>query len=348
MATLFVGLAFLAALPVLQFLSLGYLLEAGARVARSGRLRDCLIGVRPAARVGGIVFCSWLFTLPVRFIADVSFDAEIIDAGSQATKAWKVGLWAAMFAVVFHIAMACAMGGRLRHFLWPFNFIHVGLRVLRGGYYVRCRDAVWDFVMGLRLPYYLGLGVRGFIIAMAWLLIPISLLALGHAQFGLAPFLGVIGGFLLAIVLLYLPFLQMRMAVAGRVRDGFALLEARREYRRAPWAHAFAFLITLIFAVPLYLLKIEIVPREAAWLPGLVFIGFIFPARVLTGWALGRARLRDEPRHWFFRWTGRVPFLPVAGLYVLIVFFTQYTSWNGVFSLYEQHAFLVPVPFFGM
>ncbi len=34
-AVLMVGLAVLAALPVLQFLSLGYLLEAGGRVART-------------------------------------------------------------------------------------------------------------------------------------------------------------------------------------------------------------------------------------------------------------------------------------------------------------------------
>jgi hypothetical protein len=41
-------------------------------------------------------------------------------------------------------------------------------------------------------------------------------------------------------------------------------------------------------------------------------------------------------------------FIPAALFYVLIVFFTQYTSWNGVWSLYEQHAFLVPVPFLGL
>ncbi len=103
--------------------------------------------------------------------------------------------------------------------------------------------------------------------------------------------------------------------------------------------------MTLLFALPLYLLKIEMVPREATWLPGLVFIAFIFPARLLTGWALGRAGRRPQPRHWFFRWTGRLPLLPAAALYVLVVFFTQYTSWNGGWSLYEQHAFLLPVPF---
>ena len=40
--------------------------------------------------------------------------------------------------------------------------------------------------------------------------------------------------------------------------------------------------------------------------------------------------------------------LPIAGLYVFIVFFTRYTSWYGVWSLFEQHAFLVPVPFLGL
>ena len=40
--------------------------------------------------------------------------------------------------------------------------------------------------------------------------------------------------------------------------------------------------------------------------------------------------------------------LPVAAFYVLIVFFSQFTAWRGVWSLYEQHAFLLPVPFLGL
>jgi len=39
-------------------------------------------------------------------------------------------------------------------------------------------------------------------------------------------------------------------------------------------------------------------------------------------------------------------FWPAATAYVVVVFFTQFTSWNGVWSLFEQHAFLVPVPLF--
>jgi hypothetical protein len=140
----------------------------------------------------------------------------------------------------------------------------------------------------------------------------------------------------------------MRLAASNRLSAVFELSAVRADFTRAPWAFTFAFIITLLFALPLYLLKIEMVPREAAWLPSLVFIAFIFPARLLTGWALSRAARRETPRHWFFRWTGRLPLIPAAAFYVLIVFFTQYTSWNGVWSLYEQHAFLLPVPFFGM
>jgi hypothetical protein len=220
--------------------------------------------------------------------------------------------------------------------------------VLRGGYYAEARDTVWDAVVGLRLPYYFWLGFRGFLAAFAWLVLPISLIALGRVGTPAAGFAAFIGSAMLVVVMVYLPFLQARMASENRLRAAFEVLAARQEYRRAPWAFAFALFVTLLFALPLYLLKIEIVPREAAWLPSLVFIAFIYPARLLTGWALGRARWREAPRHWFFRWTGRLPFLPAAAFYVLIVFFTQYTSWNGVWSLYEQHAFLVPVPFFGL
>src|SRR3954470_10019169 len=69
------GLALLAATPVAQFLSMGYLLEAEGRVARSGRLRDGLVGVRRAARVGSMVLGAWLWLLPVRLVASLAGSA---------------------------------------------------------------------------------------------------------------------------------------------------------------------------------------------------------------------------------------------------------------------------------
>ena len=40
--------------------------------------------------------------------------------------------------------------------------------------------------------------------------------------------------------------------------------------------------------------------------------------------------------------------LPLVMIYVLIVFISQFTAWYGVWSLYEQHAFLLPAPFVGL
>ena len=126
----------------------------------------------------------------------------------------------------------------------------------------------------------------------------------------------------------------------------FEVRTVREQYQRAPVAFAFWFVITLAFAIPLYLLKIEMIPREAAWLPSLVFVAFIFPARLMTGWAVARADKALNPRFFLFRWTGRPIMFAVAAFYVLIVFFTQFTSWNGIWSLYfEQHVFQLPVPF---
>jgi hypothetical protein len=347
MAVLFVGLAALAAVPVFNLLSLGYLLESSARVARSGRLRDAFIGVRTAARLGGIVVFSWLFLLPVRFVSDLAHSAAIIDPGSRTAANWRLGVMVLVGVVFFHVLMAVARGGKMRHFLWPFNFVLVIRDLFRGGYYAKARDAVWDAVTGLRLPYYFWLGARGFAAAFVWLVIPVSLIAARQLGGPVANLCGVIGSLQLAVVLLYLPFLQLRVAIENRFGAGFSITQVHRAYCRAPIAFAVSLVVTLAFALPLYLFKIEVVPGEAAWLPGMVFLAFIVPARVLTGWAYSRALKRDTSRHWFWRWTARVPLLPATAFYVLVVFFTQYTSWNGVWSLYEQHAFLLPAPFFG-
>ena len=119
-------------------------------------------------------------------------------------------------------------------------------------------------------------------------------------------------------------------------------------FRRAPWAFAFALLVLVVASVPLYLLKIEMIPREAAWLPSLVFVIFLAPAHLLVGWAYARSWRRYRPRHWLVRALGRLAIIPVTLFYVLVVVLAQYTSWGGVWSLFEQHAFMLPVPFLNM
>jgi hypothetical protein len=340
-----VGLAFLAAIPIAQFLALGYLLEASGRIGRTGRLRNGFVGVRKAARLGSIVLGTWLMLFPLRLVSDLWESAELIEPGGLIARVWKVGLIALTIVMFLHILGACARGGKLRYFFWPFTTpLWLARRIARGGYYTEARDAVWNFVISLRLPYYFWLGLRGFAGTFVWLAVPVALIAAGRK----VPPLGFLGAALLIYVVCYVPFLQVRFAAENRFRALFELRAIRDHFRRAPWAFAVALLLTLLFALPLYLLKIEMIPRETAWMTSLVFLVFIFPARLLAGWAYGLAARRAWPRHWFFRWTGRLLLIPTAAFYVLIVFFTQYTGWNGIWSLYEQHAFLLPVPFFGM
>jgi hypothetical protein len=346
--TLIVGLAVLATIPVLQLLSLGYLLEVSGRVARTGSLRAGFVGIRQAARLGRIVVGVTALMVPLWIASSLAESARLIDPASPAARGWAMALVVLSALVLMQIASACLRGGRIRSFLVPRPIKSLRL-ALAPGAYARARDAVWDFFVGLRLPYYFWLGLRGFAGAVAWLVVPVSMLAAAsRLRPGVGTLVGFVGGGLLALVLVHLPFLQARFAAENRLGAMFEPRALRRQFTRAPLAFFVALLFTLALALPLYLLKIEIVPREAAWLPSLLFVVSIFPARFLTGWALARAADRRTPRHFLWRWTSRLATVPVVLVYVVIVYFTQYLSWYGVWSLYEQHAFLVPAPFLGM
>ncbi len=341
-ASLVGGLALLATVPLAQFLSFGYLLEASGRVARTGRIRDGIIGVRRAARVGGLVLGTWLVLWPARAVAGLAARAELIDPGGPIGRRWRIGLAILAGLTGGLIVVACARGGALRHFLWPWGHpLWLVRRLRRRGLYAGCRDATWDFVTCLHLPSYFRLGLVGLLGSFVWLVVPATLMALG----GKFPLAAVLGSLILGVVAPSLPLLQARYAAERRFRALFEWRCLRLRFARAPWAFALASSATLLAAVPLYLLKIELVPRDAAWLPALAFVVFLFPARLLCGWAYARSERRELPRHWTFRWLGRLGVLPAVVAYLLIVVLAQFTSWSGLGSFYEQHAFLMPMPF---
>ena len=368
LASLIAALAVLATIPILNLLSLGYLLEVCGRVGQSKRIRDGFIGIEKAAVAGSIIAGTWLMILPLRFLSSLARDAYLIDPTSPRPRLIGTILTILTVLMVLHILTAWSAGGKLRHFFWPFalpRMIWHALRrkrrlvdsvpplrfaadVWRGDWYPRARDALWDYLVSLRLPYYFWLGARGFAATMM-VLLPPTLLMIGATELPRIPAIlsGIIGVPLLAVVLLYLPFLQTRFAIENRFGAMFELWKVRQLFRRAPIAYWLALLVTLLFALPLYLLKIEFIPEEIAWLPSVVFVVFIWPARIMTGWAYGRSRFHEQPRFWLFRWSARLLGLPVVGIFVLVVFLSRYLSWYGVWSLFEQHAFLVPAPFFG-
>jgi hypothetical protein len=340
-AALFLGLSVLASIPVGQFLVLGYLLEASGRVARTGRLRDGFIGVRVAAKFGGIAFVGFFMWLPLYFLSLQAEAAQIIDPNGRIARLWDVCLSFIAFVFALHAVAALIRGGRIRNFLNPLSIPLLIFRACQGGLYTEIRDRLWNTVKGLRIPYYFWLGVRGFVGAFLWLAIPLVLLGLGHRF----PLVGLIGGMMLAVVVLYVPFLQVRFAQLNNFRAFGQVLAVRRVYRRAPLAFCFALWVHLLFAIPLYILKIEVIPRDLIFLEGLMFLLFIFPARLLSGWAYSRGARRSEPRFVLSRWFGRLAVIPVVLAYVFVVFLSQHLGWQGIGSLYEQHAFLLPVPF---
>jgi hypothetical protein len=347
LATLVLGLAVVATLPIANLLSLGYLLEASRRVAVAGRLRDGFIGVRTAARLGWLLAGISGFALVLWYVSQVWQSARLIDPSSTITQAWLRGLVVLSLLVALHVWSACLRGGRLWHFLWPRPIF--AIRCLHPKNYVVARDAVWHYVTGLRLPYYFWLGLRGFAGAVVWLFVPVTLLAIGsQVNPPAAVFFILAGAAGLAFVLFHLPFLQTRMAIENNWRAQFEVRANRQMFARAPWAYVTAMLFVVALTLPLLVFKIEIIPREAAWLPSMLFVLSIFPARLLVGWAYHHAQRRSERAHWLFRTSGRLLVLPVALAYVLLVFLSQYVSWYGIASLYEQHAFMVPVPFLGL
>ncbi|MCX4244520.1 hypothetical protein [Paraliomyxa miuraensis] len=346
LATLLVALSVLATLPVLQLLCLGYLLVAGARVAASGRLRGCLPGLPLFERVGAIVVGLWLLLWIPRLLASLARDARLIDPGGRAGPTLDTIAALLVLLLVLHAIAATARGGRLSLLLLPRPILEArALRALltREGYRT-ARDAVWDALASLEPWALVKTGALGFLAAALWLLVPTTLLALGSR----APVLAVLGAGLMAVVVFYLPLLQLHVAEQGRLAALMDVETVARAHARAPLASAVAVVITVVFAFPLYLLKIELIPREAMWLPGVAFMALMLPARLVCGLALHRGLARSTPRHFALRAVAWLIVVPVAGAYAVVLYFTQYLSWYGTWSLYEQHAFLLPVPFLGL
>lgn len=340
-AALVVGLAVTATVPGLQPLVLGYLLEVSGRVGRSGRLRDGVIGLPEARRLGGAVVAVAVCFIPAVFLSSLATDALMIEPAGPTARRTAIAFYVVTVLTLWHVVGSLLRGGRLRNFLLP-RPIDTARRLLQTGTFATARDAVWDVVAAMQLPYFYGLGFRAAVGTSVWLVPPVTVMFLGRERVPLA----FVGGLLTAVVLLWLPWLQTQAAVEGGAwRRLFAVGDVRRRFRRGPWASAAALVFALATALPLYLLKIELIPREAAWLPGIVFVLFALPARLALGRAYAYAERRTAPRPRIVVWPAGLLVLAAAVAYVVVTYLSQTTSWYGRYSLYEQHVVLFPVPF---
>ena len=216
MLSLIGGLSVISVIPIVNLLSLGYLLHVSATIARTGRLRDGFIGVRRAGQLGGIVLGIWLVLWPARFIALLRDSAVIVDP--QRVGGWSVGMWIVTTLISLHIIWALLRGGKLRHFFWP-----APIRLFRWlgtpDKFTTARDAVWETAVGLRLPELFWLGTRGFAGTVLWLLIPVVLMILASKiAHNAGVLVSLLGGVLLMGVLFIIPFQQVWFARENRFR----------------------------------------------------------------------------------------------------------------------------------
>ncbi len=345
---LLVGLAVAASIPILQWASLGYLLEVSRRRVEGRPWKETFPGLVLAGNIGWTGAACFVTWLPAWLIAHYAYQAELIEPGSSYAANWRVAAFVVGLLWIVHAGWALIRGGRWRDFIWP-----APIRFLREIFlpstWRRVEDRLWETVAALHLPRLLWLGFRAWIGALIWLAFPAACIILG-VQTERNPVLLLIGliGFLsMWLVLMYLPFVQTNMAATNRFADMFRLGGVREAFKKAPWAFFFGSLVTLALAIPLYLFRIETLPRELLWLPCLVFILFGLPSRILLGWALYRGNRPIPRRSWFSRWPAWTLQVAITPIYILFLYLGSLASWDGPLIVFLQHAFLTPVPFSG-
>jgi len=380
--SLVIVLSIAATIPVVQFASLGYMLECSARIANGDPIRKCFPGV---ALAGQIVRCGlWtlLTWLPIWLITDLGYSSELIQPGTNAALRLRIVARILSILWVLWVVWAIWRGGRWKHFFWP-HPIRFFKAIFSKAFWVDVENRWWEFLQRLHLWRLIKLGFFASLGAWIWLAVPalLILVALNAApevkpelQGGLV-LLGLLGAILMARAIQYLPTLQTYMAWQSYTKQSYpaklpsqqlpikqrldGVLDrsaARKVFRQVPIHYAFANILFLALALPLYLLRIESIPAELWFLLSIFFVVWMFPARLLIGWMVRRSNRKSnnstfsDNRHreawWPLRWIAWVPHLAAIGIYVGFLYLGKFALWEGGAILLFQHAFLPPVPFY--
>lgn len=344
-------LAVLAAVPLVNFFVLGYFLNVEGRIARSGRIRDGFPLLDVAPRFVTIAAGIWLFLLPIRFLSSAAIDAHLIDPGQSADVWLHRSLMIVTVLVTIHLILALARGGSVGCFVRPFkNLFWLRKRLASGNFLSDADRAVREFLAQLEVRQHLWMGIRGFAVAFLWLFLPTALYAIAEEPAGGQILLVFLGGFLLTLVLSWVPFLQARFAAEGQFSAGLQLREVRSLFSHAPIVWTLTLIALYLMSLPLYLFKAFLLPPDAMWPITLIFVVSIYPTRILLGWAYHRAvRKRQLQRraHWIVRWLCGGTIMPLLAFYVFILFFTQFLGEQGKLVLFHHHSLLLPAPFQG-
>lgn len=349
-AAIVVVLSILAAIPALNLLVLGYMLDAQKRVAVSGRLRDGFPLLQLAPRLGVICFFTLLFLIPVQLLSTHANAALIVRAGSESSSQGLIGvLRTVQFLTAVHLILAIGRGGSVGCFLRPIKNVRWILSQLFSGQYPRTLDQWAGEALAIMRPgYHFILGLKGVFGAIIWLLIPSALLVAYSAPGRTSPLFGVLsffGALMMIPVVAWLPSLQIHQAVTGRFAAIFEVGAARKIIRRAPIAWMFTTTLLYAMTLPLYLAKVRLPPADAFLFLTPIFVLLTYPARIAVAWAWHRGSLRMQWALLPVRFASRLIMFGVLAIYVGFLFVTPTISELGKAAPLENHAFLSPIPY---
>ncbi|MDA1230077.1 MAG: hypothetical protein O2856_04825, partial [Planctomycetota bacterium] len=343
-------LAILAAIPGLNILTLGYLVDPQKRVAQSGRLRDGFPLMALAPRLGVIVFFSILLLIPIRIQAVRVSDAAVILGATHASVIQMQTLLLVLQSVVaIHLMLAIARGGSVGCFLRPFKNVFWFLRKFftrRGR--EEMSEGTEQVLQMVRPVQHFWIGLKAYFGAVLWLSIPAGLLVAYSAPgrtnpiFGILSFLGIV---LMIPVAAWLPQLQVHQAVTGRFTGIFSIRAARRVIRSTPLIWMLTTVLMYAMTFPLYLTKIKLLPADALLVLTPFFIILTYPVRILVAWTYHRGMQKTQPAWWPYRWTIKLIMIPLLFGYSGFLFLTPFISELGKAAPLENQAFLSPVPY---
>ena len=343
-------LAILAAIPGLNILTLGYLIDPQRRVAESGRLRDGFPLMVLAPRLGVICFFTLLFLVPIALGAIRVSDAAVVLSPTDVRVVRMLTFLRILQSIIaMHLMLAIARGGTVGCFLRPIKNV---LWLLRQIFTVQGREIIsrgMEQVLQLVKPvHHFWIGLKAFFGAVCWLLLPTGLLVAYSAPgrtnpvFGILSFLGIL---LLIPVTAWLPLLQVHQAVTGKFRSIFSISAARRVIRNAPLTWMLTTVLIYAMTFPLYLTKIKLLPADALLVLTPFFILLTYPARILVAWAYHRGMSRERAAWFPLRWGIKLIMIPLLAGYAGFLFLTPFVSELGKAAPLENQAFLSPVPY---
>ena len=160
LVSLTVILAVLTAIPILQLIAFGYLLNVSGRLANGSKLKDSLPHLQQAGQIGLASIAIFLAALPTQALAHLESVANLINQGSEQATQMRILAIATSILMTAYLLWAWNRGGRLANYLWP-----QPKRFLKEGWRWRTwrtvPDRLWEFTTNLQAPKYFWLGLRG-------------------------------------------------------------------------------------------------------------------------------------------------------------------------------------------